>query len=148
MKRKETIILLGLWLAVAPAALAQAVKMGDLPPAVKATVEAETRNATLKGLSKEKEAGKTVYEVETLVNGKTRDLMVDGAGKVYDIEEQIDLAQAPAPVRAAIEAKGTVLVLERATSRGTVHYEGQVRTKAGKKTAFDLDANGKAIAKK
>ena len=92
--------------------------------------------------------GKTVYEVETLVNGKSRDLMVDAAGKVYDVEEQIDLAQAPAPVRAAIEAKGTLLVLERATSRGTVHYEGQVRTKAGKKAAFDLDPDGKAIAKK
>lgn len=147
MKRRESFILLGLWLALAPAALAQTVKVADLPPAVKDTVEAETRNATLRGLSKEKEAGRTVYELETLVNGKTRDLMIDAAGKVYDVEEQIDLAQAPAPVRAAIEAKGAVLVLERATTRGTVHYEGQVRTKAGKKAAFDLDANGKPVAK-
>jgi hypothetical protein len=59
------------------------VSLKDLPPEVRATVEKETRNATLKGVSKEKEKGKTVYEVESLVNGRTRDLMIDASGKVY-----------------------------------------------------------------
>jgi len=61
---------------------AQKVQLKDLPPAVRATVESETKNATLKGLSKEKENGKVVYELESLVNGRTRDLMIDSAGKV------------------------------------------------------------------
>ena len=46
--------------------------LADLPAPVRATVEAETRNATLKGVSKEQENGKTVYELESLVNGRTR----------------------------------------------------------------------------
>jgi uncharacterized membrane protein YkoI len=125
----------------------QSLKISALPPAVKATVEAETKNATLKGLSKETEGGKTVYEVETLVNGRTRDLMIDAAGKVYDIEEQLDIDKAPAPVRAAIEAKGKVLVLEAATTNGKTHYEGRVQTKAGKKVTFDLDPDGKPVKK-
>lgn len=121
------------------------LSLKNLPPAVRATVEAETKHAVLKRVGREKEHGKTVYEVESLVNGRTRDLMVDSAGKVYEVEEQLDLDQAPAPVRSAIDAKGRVLALEKVTTNGTVHYEGHVRTKTGKKAAFDLDANGQPV---
>ena len=126
---------------------AQKVQLKDLPPAVKATVEAETKTATLKGLSKEKESGKVVYELESLVNGRTRDLMIDSAGKVYVIEEQLDVDKAPAPVKAALEAKGKILVLESVLENGKTHYEGQVQTKAGKKIAIELDAAGTPIKK-
>src|SRR5438094_900766 len=57
--------------------------MKNLPAAVRATVDAESKGATVKGISSEKENGKTVYELEMLVNGRTRDLMIDSAGKVY-----------------------------------------------------------------
>ncbi|MEP6915333.1 MAG: PepSY domain-containing protein [Acidobacteriota bacterium] len=123
------------------------VQVKDLPPAVKATVAAETKSATLKGLSKEKKQGKTVYELETLVNGRTRDLMIDSAGKVYVIEEQLDADHAPAPVRAALEARGTIVGLESVAENGTTTYEGQVKTKSGKKVTVELDANGKPIKK-
>jgi uncharacterized membrane protein YkoI len=123
------------------------LQLKDLPPAVKATVEAETKNATLKGFAKEKENGKTVYELESLVNGRTRDLMIDSAGKVYEVEEQLDVNTAPAPVKAALEAKGKVVVLESVMTNGKTHYEGQVQTKAGKKVSFDLDADGEPIKK-
>jgi uncharacterized membrane protein YkoI len=123
------------------------LQMKDLPPAVKATAEAETKGATVKGVSREKEDGKTVYEVETVVNGRTRDLMIDASGKVYDVEEQLDLDKAPAPVKAAIEAKGKVVALEQATTNGKVHYEGKAKTKAGKTVSFDLDADGKPMKK-
>lgn len=119
----------------------------NLPPAVRATVEAESRNATVKGLSSEKEHGKTVYELETLVNGRTRDLMIDAAGKVYVVEEQLDVDKAPAPVRAALEAKGKILTLESVQENGTTRYEGQVQPKTGKKITLELDANGKPIKK-
>lgn len=114
----------------------------NLPAAVKATVEAESKGATIKGISSEKENGKTVYELETLVNGRTRDLMIDPAGKVYVVEEQLDLASAPAPVRAALEAKGKLLLLESVVENRRTRYEGQVQTKAGKKVAVELNADG------
>jgi uncharacterized membrane protein YkoI len=121
------------------------LQMKDLPPAVKATVEAETKGATLKGLSKEKDKGKTVYEVETLVNGHSRDLMVDSAGKVYEVEEQLDVDKAPAPVKAAMEAKGKILTLESVQRGGKTTYEGTVRTRAGKKASVAVGADGKPI---
>jgi uncharacterized membrane protein YkoI len=119
----------------------------DLPPAVRATVEAETKNATLKGLSKEKEDGKTVYELESLVNGRTRDLMIDATGRVYVVEEQLDADKAPAAVKSALEARGQIVVLESVMTNGKTHYESQVRTKAGKKLTLELDQDGKPIKK-
>jgi uncharacterized membrane protein YkoI len=122
-------------------------RLTDLPPAVRATVEAETKGATLKGVSKEKENGKTVYEVESLVNGRTRDLMIDANGTVFEVEEQLDPEKAPAPVKFALDAKGQIVTLEAVTTNGKVHYEGQVKTKAGKKLSLDLDASGNPIKK-
>ena len=123
------------------------VSLKDLPPAVRATVEAESKNATVKGVSSEKEHGKTVYELETLVNGRTRDLMIDAAGKVYVVEDQLDVDKAPAPVRAALEARGKIVTLESVRENGNTTYEGQVQPKAGKKITLELDANGKPIKK-
>lgn len=100
MKRTGLVIAISIFSTASAVHLyAQKVQLKDLPPAVKATVEAETKNATLKGLSKEKENGKVVYELESLVNGRTRDLMIDSAGKVYVVEEQLDVEKAPAPVK-------------------------------------------------
>ena len=45
------------------------LELKDLPPAVRKTVEEQTKGATIKGIAKEKEKGKTVYEVETMGNG-------------------------------------------------------------------------------
>ena len=123
------------------------VQLKNLPPAVRATVEAETKNATIKGISKETEKGKTVYELESLVNGRTRDLMIDSAGKVYVVEEQLDADKAPSPVRSALEAKGTIVVLESVLENGKTTYEGQVKTKARKKLTMELDADGKPVKK-
>jgi len=125
----------------------QKTTLKNLPPAVKATVEAESKGATIKGISSEKEHGKTVYELETLVNGRTRDLMIDGAGKVYVVEEQLDIDKAPPAVKAALEARGKIVTLESVVENGKTRYEGHVQTKAGKKVAVEVDADGKPYKK-
>jgi hypothetical protein len=117
----------------------------SLPPAVRATVERETASATLKGLSKEVEKGKTQYEVETMANGRTRDLLVDPAGTVLEVEEQLDLDSAPAPVKAALQSRGKLLRLETVTRGTTISYEALVQAASGKKSEISLDAAGKPI---
>ena len=87
----------------------QKIRISKLPAPVRATVETESKGATVKGISSEKEHGRTVYELETIVGGRTRDLMIDSAGTVYSVEEQLDVDKAPAPVRAAMEAKGKIV---------------------------------------
>jgi uncharacterized membrane protein YkoI len=121
------------------------IPMSKLPAAVRATVEAESKGATVKGITSEKEKGKTVYELEMLVNGRTRDVMIDGAGKVYVVEDQLDVDKAPAAVKAALEAKGKIVTLETVRKDGKTTYEGVVVNKAGKKVEIEVDADGKPV---
>jgi uncharacterized membrane protein YkoI len=121
------------------------VKLEDLPPAVQAAVKEQTRNATLAGLSTEKEKGKTMYEVETRVNGKSRDLLLDQAGAVVESEEEVDIDSIPAPARAAIQkrtANGTLAKVEKVTAGSTVSYEATIKSKAGKSSEYAVNADG------
>jgi uncharacterized membrane protein YkoI len=130
---------------VAHAAPQAHVDLSKLPAPVRATIEAETKNATLKHVGKETEKGKVQYEVETLVNGTSRDLIVDPSGKVLEVEEQIAVDAAPAPVQAALKTHGKVLKLESVQRDGKTTYEAQVQGKTGKKSSVALDAQGKPI---
>jgi uncharacterized membrane protein YkoI len=118
------------------------VDLSKYPAAVRATIERETANATIKNVAKEVEKGKTQYEVETIVDGKTRDLIIDPAGKVVVVEEALSLDAAPAAVQEALKKRGKVLKLENVQQNGRTSYEAQVQGKDGKKTSVELDAQG------
>lgn len=120
------------------------IQMKDLPAAVQKAVQEETKGATIKGFAKEVENGKTEYEVETTVNGHARDLIFDETGKLLVVEEAVALDALPAPVRAAFEARGKVLLVETVTKGAVVTYEAQIE-KNGKKSEVELDANGKLV---
>jgi uncharacterized membrane protein YkoI len=130
---------------IAPALIADTkVKMEDLPKAVQDAVKEHTKNATLVGLSKEVEKGKTLYEVETKVNGLTRDLMLDQSGKVVSVEEQTTLDKIPSAAKAAIEKKATggkVTKVETVTEGSKVSYEAVVN-KNGKNSEVAVNADG------
>lgn len=120
------------------------VNMQDLPPAVQNAVKEQTRNATLVGLSKEKEKGQTVYEVETKVNGRTRDLLLDKTGAVIEVEEEVDLNSIPAAAKDAIQKKAAgakINKVETVTKGSTVSYEAAI-TKNGKKSEIAVNADG------
>jgi hypothetical protein len=74
----------------------------DLPKAVQATVQKETAGAEIVGITKEDEDGKTIYEVETKVNGHTRDMLIDAKGNLTEVEEEVVLTSLPAAVQAEI----------------------------------------------
>jgi len=121
------------------------VKLEELPAAVQAAVKEQTRNATLIGLSTEKENGKTMYEVETKVNGKGRDLLLDRTGAVVETEEEVDPDSVPAPARAAIQKRAagdTVAKIEKVTAGSAVSYEGTIKTKTGKTVEYAVNADG------
>ncbi len=127
------------------AAAEKSVKMKDLPPAVKKAVEENTKGAEIKGISKEVEKGKTMYEVETLVNGKTRDMMIDANGVVTLIEQEVTLDSIPAGAKAAIEKKAAgakIAKVETLTKGQTVTYEAQMVGKGGKKSEIVVSADG------
>lgn len=145
MKRKSTLIII-----TAAALLNSAfgsdkpIKMKDLPPAVQKAVHEHTKGAELRGLSKEIENGKTFYEVETVVNGHSRDLVLDKTGTVVELEEEVALDSVPALVKSAIEKKsagGRITKVEMVTKGPTVSYEAAI-TKNGKKLEVVVKPDG------
>lgn len=122
------------------------VKMEDLPAAVQATVKEQSQGATLRGLSKEVENGKTLYEAEMVMNGHGKDVEIDPTGAVVAVEEEVPLSSLPAAAKAAIEkgaAGGKVLKIESITHGSTVvAYEAAVN-KAGKRSEVRVDPEGK-----
>jgi uncharacterized membrane protein YkoI len=135
---------------VSLAALAQEKKIerSELPPAVEKTVQAQSQGATIRGFSTESVDGKLYYEVSLLVRGHSRDVQIDPAGKVTEIEEELRETELPAEVRAGLTAKageGTITKVESLTKHDKiVAYEAQVMTR-GKKSEIQVGPDGKPL---
>jgi uncharacterized membrane protein YkoI len=126
----------------------QSVKMKDLPAAVQKTVQEQSKGATVRGLSKEVENGKTYYEVSLKVSGHNKDVLIDSTGAVVEIEEEVALASLPPAVRATIEknaGKGKIVNVESITKNNALEaYEAHVRT-AGKESEIKVAPDGTLI---
>ena len=144
MALHSAILLLG----IGTLAAGKKMKVQDLPAAVRQTVTEQTTNATLVGLTKEVEKGKTVFELETRKpNGQTRDLMIDTTGAVLSVEEEVALDSLPAPAKAAIEksaAGGKIIKLETLAEGKEITYEAAI-VKKGKKSSITVRANGTQV---
>ena len=145
MKTLIPVFALVLTIGTSAAAADKKVQMKDLPAAVRTTVQAEeAKGARIVGLATEVEGGKTMYEVETTISGQSRDLVLDAAGRIVEIEEEIALDALPAAVKSALEARGKVGKIETVTKGTRVTYEAVVE-KNGRKREVAVDAAGKAI---
>jgi hypothetical protein len=103
------------------------VRRRDLPSAVGVTADRESIGSTVKGYVKEREHGRTVYEVETVVGGRTRDIEIEVDGTVSEIEQEIAFASLPDEVKHSLmtEASGAKITkVESLTKEGKlVAYE-------------------------
>jgi hypothetical protein len=124
------------------------VTMKDLPAPVQQAVKELSKGAVMRGLTKEVENGQTFYEVELSVKGHTRDVLIDPAGKVVEIEEQTPLNSLPPAVKSAIvkrAGKGRIMLVESITKENSiVAYEAHIKI-AGKILEFKVDPNGNPI---
>ena len=147
MKRRLMIFAMGLLLSAAGIAAEKKIRLKDMPPAAQQSVQGLIKGAELKGLSREEEKGKTVYEVETIKNGKTRDVVIDAAGAILEVEEGVAINEIPAPAKAAIEKAavgGKVLKVESVTKNGVTNYEAAIK-KNGKNSEIAVTAAGSIV---
>jgi uncharacterized membrane protein YkoI len=124
------------------------IQSKDLPPAVQKAVPAETKGAEIKGYNQETEKGKTFYEVETVLNGKSRDLLFDASGGLVEVEEEVALDSIPSAAKAAIEkraASGKVDKVESVTKGQSVSYEAEITSKTGKRSEVAVKADGSPV---
>ncbi len=119
----------------------------ELPAAVRAAFEKQFPGAKILGLSSEVENGATVYEVESVQNGRNRDVLYKPTGEVIVVEETISMSEVPAAVQSALKAqfpKATVAKAEKLMAGGIVEYEFQLKGAAKKEAKFS--AAGKLLA--
>lgn len=124
------------------------IKRSDLPPAVEKAVAAQIQGATIRGFSEEKEHGQTFYEVEFVVNGQSKDVLMDANGQIVEVEEQVDVDALSPAVRDGLQAKvgkGKLVKVESLTKHGkVVAYEAQVVTD-GKRSEVQIGPDGKPL---
>jgi uncharacterized membrane protein YkoI len=124
------------------------IKREDLPPAVEKTVASQSQGATIKGFSQEKENGQIFYEAEMIVNGHSKDVLMDANGAIVEVEEQVEFEKLPAEVKAGLAAKagkGTISKVETITKHDKlVAYEAKVTT-AGKRSEVQVGPDGKPL---
>jgi hypothetical protein len=135
-------------LAVAATSQERKIKRSQLPPAVQAAVAAQSQGATVRGFSVEKEEGQTYYEAELIVNGHSKDVLMDAAGNVVEVEEEVSPDALPGAVRDGLQGKagnGKLVKIESITQRGQlVAYEAQVR-RDGKRSEVQVGPDGKPL---
>lgn len=124
------------------------IKRSDLPPAVEKAVVEQSQGATIRGFSQETEKGQTFYEAELMVNGHSKDILMDSAGAVVEVEEQIPTESLSPAVHQGLQAKagsGKLVKVETLTKKGKlVAYEAQVLTN-GKKSEVQVGPDGKPL---
>jgi len=125
------------------------IQRSDLPQAVEKTVVEQSKGATIRGFSQEEENGQTFFEAELMVNGHSKDVLMDGNGSVVEVEEWISMDSLPPVVRAGLQAKagdGKIVKVETLTKKGQlVAYEAKVMSN-GKKSEIQVGEDGKPLA--
>jgi uncharacterized membrane protein YkoI len=125
----------------------KAITMKELPAAVQRTVQEQSKGATIRGLSKEVEGGKTVYEVEMKVKGHGKDVTIDASGAVIEVEEEVALESIPGAARAAIEkaaGSGQITKVETVSAGKQLAYEAHLR-KDGKRSEVEVGGDGRLL---
>jgi hypothetical protein len=81
------------------------IKKSELPASVQKAVEEQAKSGKVLGYSTEVEGGQREYEVETIVNGNSRDITFAPDGNVLELEQQVDIDDLAAEVREGLKAK-------------------------------------------
>jgi hypothetical protein len=113
-------------LSVAPSVYAPAaehpVPCGSVPAEVQERVKPMLDGAMVRRCIKNVSKDQTTYEMETVKNGRSKDITFDPHGNMLEVEEQVDLASLPPQVAAALQKAagggqlGTIESLQRKAS--------------------------------
>ena len=144
--RALTVLFAIVALGSAMAQTKKSLQLKDLPAAVQKTVGANLNGGEIKNIAKEKEDGVEQYEVESVLNGKSRDFNVDSKGGLLVMEEGTTIDAIPAAAKAGILKRvglGRLGMIETFTKTGLpMMYEASYTDKNGKKHEVLVKADG------
>lgn len=125
------------------------ISRSNLPPAVQKTVQEQSKGATIKDFSTEREHGKKVYEAEMMVNGHTKDIGIAGDGTLTEIEEEVAFNSLPANVRGALTTKAAgakIIKVESLTKHGKLVAYEATTLKGSKKGEIQVRPDGGTLS--
>jgi hypothetical protein len=135
-------------LATSSPAQEKKIMRSDLPTAVEKTVAAQSRGTLIRGFSQEKENGQTYYEVEMTVDGHGKDVTMDQAGAIVEVEEEVALDSLSPAVKDGLQAKagkGKIVQVESITKHDKiVAYEAHI-VAGGKKSEAQVGPDGRPL---
>jgi hypothetical protein len=129
-------IALGLVISVGAQAKEKQIKQSDLPAAVQKSAVEHSTGATITGYTRDKVEGVMVYQMDLVVEGRTRGIVMDPDGTVLQIEQEIAWDQLPADVQTDLNnvaGKGKYGAVSTITKEGKlVAYEAELVTNGNK----------------
>ncbi|HVA49502.1 MAG TPA: PepSY-like domain-containing protein [Pirellulales bacterium] len=146
-----SVLTLGLMLLTVDArALAKEedVPLDQVPKVVLEAVKAKFPGAKLTEAAKETEDGKTTYEIGLEHKGQEYSVSLTAAGKITEIEREIEIKELPKAVSDAIKKKypkGKMEKAEEVTAGGKTTYEVVVEASDDKDVEVTVDASGKIL---
>ncbi len=108
-------------------------KFDALPQAVRETAKAQMENAFPVSIASAKSEQGWDYQINTRLNGKYHDIVIDGKGKLVAVKDETDLSSIPAGAKATLEkqaAASKIVTLEKVTEGGQVSYGAMIRDDA------------------
>jgi len=121
-----------------------------LPKTVIEAFQKAFPNATIRNCSRERENGKTFYEIESIDGTMERNVVFTGDGSVAEIEESVEAAALPEGIQKTVAGAfpGYTIVHPERSTKGTVVQYEMVLEKGKKHIAVTLGENGEIIHKK
>ncbi len=105
-------------------------KFESLPKAVKETAKAQMNDAFGVSITSAKTDQGWDYQINTRLNGKAHNIVIDEKGKLVALKDEADLATIPPAAKATLEKQTDltqILLLEKVTEGDQVSYGATVR---------------------
>ena len=123
-----------------------ATKFEALPQAVKDTAKAHMGDAFPVSIGSAQAEQGWNYQINTRLNGKYHDLVIDEQGKLMAVKDETDFESVPAAAKAAIQKQGValkIMTVEKVTEGSLVSYGAVLKDEAlGKIVQVRVGADG------
>lgn len=80
------------------------IRKEDLPAAVQATVDRESKDAIVRSYCRKSSNGKTFYRIRMTVGALEKNLLIDSTGTVVEMEQELPRFKLPENVAAGLES--------------------------------------------
>lgn len=126
-------VALGLFISVAGLAAEKKIDESKLPAPVRRTAAERSSGATISGYTSDKVDGNMVYQMDLIVDGKTRAIVMDADGNVTAVEQEVEWSDLPEEIQKAFTTasqKGKLGAVSTVSTDGAVvAYEAYLTVK-------------------